>query len=70
MYYQQTVTMEPMRAEAYYNLARCLHALGKREEAIKNLGLFLLYWKGDDQLKKEALIKMQELERQRETTSP
>lgn len=62
-YYQRVVTLDPTgRAEAYYNLALCNHNLGNDQEAIRNLKLFLKYWKGDERKKSEALKRLKQLE--------
>ncbi len=61
-YYQRVVALDPTKAEAYYNLALCNHNLGNDEEAIRNLKLFLKFWKGDERKKSEALNQLKQLE--------
>jgi tetratricopeptide (TPR) repeat protein len=61
-YYQRVVVLDPTKAEAYYNLALCNHNLGNDEEAIRNLKLFLKFWKGDERKKSEALNQLKQLE--------
>lgn len=61
-YYQRVVTLDPTRAEAYFNLAICNHNLGNDEDAVRNLELFLKYWKGDERKKTEALNRLKQLE--------
>jgi tetratricopeptide (TPR) repeat protein len=61
-YYQRVVTLDPTKAEAYYNLAVCNHYFGNDQEAIHNLKQFLKTWKGDERKRTEALERLKQLE--------
>lgn len=61
-YYQRVVTLDPTKAEAYYNLAACNHYFGNDQEAIRNLKQFLKTWKGDERKRTEALERLKQLE--------
>jgi tetratricopeptide (TPR) repeat protein len=61
LYYHQAIISNPSHSDPYYDLAVCQHLLGRDDQAVKSLQLFLKYSSSNDPRRKDAEEKLLQL---------